>query len=363
MTAQTHQWAAAFKCIRDGGALIRKERGSHAQTTDSRQMLRLSTRISDMMNMKQRVSHRPGGQSRRGLTFLLVLCSLVAATRGGFAQSSDRLPPGFRFLTIGGGARAVGLAETMVADGSDPFVIEYNPAGLAALDRSALSFSHNSFFQDSRGEYISVAGPVGRWACGARIGYMGVDNIPRREGPTEQPLAYYDASNGVFQAAGARTLNEHLSAGVSAAYVLEHIDVRTAQSFVFGLGLQYRQSDRLMFGAAFANLGPQTHFVDRSFRMPDLFRIGATWQHRLGTLRAELVAPDNESARWNFGVEATPDPRLALRAGLKVGYSTQTFAAGFGAHTLNGRIGIDYAFAPYTNDLGSTHRFGLTLRP
>ncbi len=293
---------------------------------------------------------------------LLLNVAILAGTA--HAQSSDRPPAGFRFLTIGGGARAVGLGETMVADFSDPFVMEYNPAGLAALKRTAIAFSHNAYFQDTRGEYVCVGGPIGTWAYGARIGYMGVTGIPRREdSPTDLPLSMYDASSGVFQAACARDLNERFSAGLSAGYALEHIDVSTAQSVVFGLGVRYRQSDRLSFGAALANIGPQAHFVDRDFRMPDLFRLGAIWQHHLGTLRAELLAPDNENARWNFGVEATPDPRLALRAGLKLGYSTQTFSAGFGARTADGRLGVDYAFAPYSDDLGATHRFGLIIRP
>jgi hypothetical protein len=323
----------------------------------------LLARSSDISSMKWIRLHRLNKRPRPAFTGAVILSALIAAASGVYAQGTDRLPAGFRFLTIGGGARAVGLAETMVADGSDPFVIEYNPAGLAALHRTALAFSHNTFFQDSHGEYVSIGGPAGSWAYGARIGYMGIDNIPRREGPSEQPLAYYEASNGVFQAACARKLNERLSAGISAGYVIEHIDVKTAQSFVFGLGLQYRQSDQLAFGAAFANLGPQTHYIERNFRMPDLFRIGAIWQHHLGTLRVELVAPDNENARWNFGIEATPDPRLALRTGLKLGHGTQAFSAGFGARTPDGRFGVDYAFAPYSSDLGSTHRFGLTIRP
>lgn len=325
--------------------------------------MRFLTRSSDISNMKPVRLHGSNERLRRTFTRAVLLWALIAAAVTAHAQDGDRLPPGFRFLTIGGGARAVGLGETMVADGSDPFVTEYNPAGLASLNRAALSFSHNAFFQDSRGEYVCVGGPIGRWAYGARIGYMGVADIPRREGPSEQPLAYYDASNGVFQAACARRLNDRLSAGVSTAYVIEHIDVKTAQSFVFGLGLQYRPNDRLALGAALANLGPQTHYIERDFRMPDLFRIGAAWQHHLGTLRVELLAPDNENARWNFGVEATPDPRLALRAGLKLGYSTQVFSAGFGVRTPDGRFGVDYAFAPYSDDLGSTHRFGLSIRP
>lgn len=310
-----------------------------------------------------KLNHRLRSVSVRTSLAAMMLAPVLGFS-GASAQSGDRPPAGFRFLTIGGGARAVGLGETMVADVSDPFVLEYNPAGLAELHRTAISFSHSAYFQDTRGEYIAVGGPIGRWAYGARIAYMGVSDIPRREdSPTDLPLSMYDASSGVFQTACARGINDKVSAGISVGYVLEHIDISTAQSVVFGLGVHYRQSERLTFGAALSNLGPQAHFIDRDFRMPDLFRLGATWQDRLGTVRAELLAPDNENARWSFGVEATPDPRLALRAGLKLGYSTQTFSAGFGAHTADGRLGVDYAFAPYSDDLGSTHRFGLTIRP
>lgn len=296
--------------------------------------------------------------SLAGLLLILAVWCDVAS-----AQNSVPSNAGFRFLTVGGGARAVGLAETMVADGSDPFVLEYNPAGLASLERSAVSFSHSDLYFDSRGEYVSAGVPHGPWAVGGRVGYVGSDDFPLRTGPSVEPLGYYDASSGVFQGALARRVSKQVSIGVSGAYVIEHIDNNTAQGSVFGFGMRYKQSERLVVGASFVNLGPSAHFIERDFSMPNRFQVGGSYKLHDVSLRGQLVAPDNENAKWHFGAEATPDPHFALRAGVKLGYDTQVFAAGFGVKTPDGRFGIDYAYAPYNTDIGATHRYGVTIRP
>lgn len=287
------------------------------------------------------------------------LCTGEAA----FSQSTPADPTGFRFLTIGGGARAVALGETMVADGGDAFATEYNPAGLVAARQLTMSFSHNVFFQDTRGEYLAAAIPVNQWAFGARLGYLGTGDIPRRSGPSEVPLGYYDAASGVLQGAVARVVDDRLSIGLSAAFVLEHIESETANSVILGIGARYRAHQNFHIGMSFANVGPKAKFDQREFGMPNQVRFGGIWSHDRLSVRGEMLAAENETMRWNFGSEFTPDPRLALRAGIRLGYDTQTFSAGAGLRTPDQRIGIDYAFAPYSDDLGSTHRFGLTLLP
>jgi hypothetical protein len=253
----------------------------------------------------------------------------------------------------------------MVSDVSadDPFVLEYNPAGLSALDKTTVAFSHNQFFLDTRGEYVTVGIPSGLWAFGARTGYFGSDDFPLRTGPTPEPLGFFGASSGVFQGAVARRVGRNLAFGVSAAYVLEHIYSSTAHGAIFGAGIHYQRSPSLALGASFVNIGPETHFIERDFRMPVRFLLGGSWLYRYMTLRGELVAPDNENVKWHFGTEVTPDPRLSLRAGVKIGYDTHVFAAGLGVRTPDGRLEVNYAFAPYNTDFGSTHRYGLTVRP
>lgn len=291
------------------------------------------------------------------------MSALLALPTPASAQFEATDPTGFRFLTIGGGARAVAMAEAMVADAEDPFATEYNPAGLVGIPKTVLSFAHNVFFQDSRGEYIAVAVPYQKWSFGARVAYLGTGDIPLRTGPSQDPLGYYDASSGVFQAAVGRVVDDRLSVGLSAAYVLEHIESETAQNAILGLGARYKMHRNFHFGIAFTNVGPKAKFIEREFKMPNRVHVGGAWSREQLSLRGEFLAAEDENLHWHFGSEYTPDPRLALRAGVRLGYDTQTFSAGAGIRTADQRFGVDYAFAPYSDDLGSTHRFGLTVRP
>jgi len=301
----------------------------------------------------------PGVTRLRGV--VLVLTALASWSVS--AYGIDETPTGLAFLTIGGGARAVGLAETMVADDQDAFVTEYNPAALVDITRFAVSFAHGTFYQDTRGEYAASAVPLRAWSIGVRMGYVGTSDLPLRTGPSDQPLGLYDASNVIFQGAVARTVDDRLAVGLSTAYVAQHINLETAQGFVLGVGLRYRLRHNITVGTAFVNVGPPIKFVDRKFRMPNLFRFGGRWMIGRASARAEFVTADNDNVKWHLGSEVAIDPRLSLRAGVRFGYDTQMFNAGFGVRTPDGRFGVDYAFAPYTDELGATHRFGLTVRP
>jgi long-subunit fatty acid transport protein len=151
--------------------------------------------------------------------------------------------------------------------------------------------------------------------------------------------------------------------GLSAAYVTEHIDLETAQGFVLGIGLRYRLNQNITIGTAFLNVGPPVSFVERDLGMPNQLRFGGRWQIGPASARVELAAADNDNVKWHFGGEYLIDPRLVVRGGLRLGYDTQTVNAGFGVRTPDQRFGVDYAYAPYGEDLGATHRFGLTIRP
>jgi hypothetical protein len=195
------------------------------------------------------------------------------------------------------------------------------------------------------------------------MAYLGTGDIPKRTGPSTDPIGYYDAASGVIQGAVARVVDDRLSLGLSAGFALEHIESETAHSAIFGLGAHYRVHRNVKIGMSFTNVGPTAKFIDQDFRMPNQMRFGGIWSDARLSLRGELLASEDEKLRWHFGSEFTPDPRLAIRAGARIGYDTQTFSAGAGLRTSNQRIGIDYAFAPYSDDLGSTHRFGLVVHP
>ena len=107
-----------------------------------------------------------------------------------------------------------------------------------------------------------------------------------------------------------------------------------------------------------------------SYKLPSQFRLGGAYTTPVWTARVELVSPNNESAKVHFGGEYGFDiptgnsgkiqsASFVARAGYAAGYDTRSWSAGFGIGV--NRFEFDYAFVPYDDDLGDTHRFGLLI--
>jgi len=61
----------------------------------------------------------------------------------------------------------------------------------------------------------------------------------------------------------------------------------------------------------------------------------------------------------NAGLELLLKQRLALRAGYQTGWDEKGVHAGLGL--AFSRYAIDYAFVPFGADLGTSHRFSISL--
>jgi len=297
---------------------------------------------------------------------LLILSGGEAVWGGtGYRQS------GAKFLTLGGGGRAMAMAESYVTENSDPFTVFYNPAALAGQGPFRLGLAHNSYFQDAHGEYVAMSIPSGRWGFGVGLQFFAVNDIPYRTGPTTLPLSEFDAGDALIQVAGAYRVNDRVSVGLAAKGIFEKIDSEVANGVAFDLGGLYQLNDRIAFGAAFNHLGPEISYADKSDKLPSTFRLGGGYSTADWTVRGELVSPNNESGKFHVGAEyvfvlpAEGAPTIlanafiAPRAGYAFGYDTRSWSVGFGIGV--GRVAVDYAFVPFDDDLGDTHRFGLVF--
>jgi len=278
---------------------------------------------------------------------------------------------GAKFLTLGGGGRAMAMAESYVTENSDPFTVFYNPAALTGQGLWRLGLAHNSYFQNAHGEYVAMSIPSGRWGFGVGLQFFAVNDIPFRTGPTEQPLSEFDASDALIQMAGAYRVTDRVSVGLAAKGVFEKIDSEVANGVAFDLGGLFQVNDRIAFGAAFNHLGPDISYADESDKLPTTFRLGGGYSTADWTVRGELVSPNNESGKFHLGAEyvfvipsegaptVLANAFIAPRAGYAFGYDTRSWAVGFGIGV--DRVAVDYAFVPYDDDLGDTHRFGLVF--
>jgi hypothetical protein len=270
---------------------------------------------------------------------------------------------GMSFLKIGVGSRYTAMGETSVAFVDDAFSPFWNPAGLSGVEATDVAFSHAAWFQDVRGEYVAASVPLGRVRLGLFGAYGSVGGIEKRgDVPTSEPLFTFSAHESIFGVAVASHVARGIDAGASVRWVYEKIDVDDASAFALDIGLRWAVLPGLTVGGAVQHFGTEPTFVSESFSLPLTVRVGGAWRPSLSSVFDFLFATDvvmvrDEDAVVNLGGEAWYAGTLALRGGYCFGHDTRSLSGGAGLSWR--RFRFDYAFVPYGDDLGGTHRFSL----
>jgi hypothetical protein len=151
-------------------------------------------------------------------------------------------------------------------------------------------------------------------------------------------LGSYTANAYALGLTYARSLTEKFSMGVTAKYVRETIDQYYADNFVFDLGFIYLTGfESLRIAAYLQNFGLETAYVGDKFRMPQILKMGISYDvigelqssERL-TLLAEAVHPSDAGERVHVGLEGVLLGSVILRGGYKFGYDDEDFTLGVG---------------------------------
>ncbi len=170
-------------------------------------------------------------------------------------QSSGQTPKySNEFLSIGVGARALGMSNAFVSVAGDATAGYWNPAGLLQIESNLqVALMHTEYFAGiAQYDYGSLAFNTDEnSALGFSYLRFGVDDIPDTSEliDSEGNINYdrirsFSASDNAFILSYARRINENLDIGVNAKVIR-----RTAGSFAgawgFGLdaGVQYRMND------------------------------------------------------------------------------------------------------------------------
>jgi len=80
-------------------------------------------------------------------------------------------------LRVGFGARAAALGDGYVGLSDDAGALWWNPGGLAQLDHSEVSFSHQAWFGGIWDEYLGLAYARQKCVLGGSLTYSGVGDI------------------------------------------------------------------------------------------------------------------------------------------------------------------------------------------
>ncbi|MEZ5358339.1 MAG: PorV/PorQ family protein [Candidatus Zixiibacteriota bacterium] len=280
---------------------------------------------------------------------LVLLCLPLAASETGMIHLLN--------LT---GARQVAMGEVANLHDPDPFNLEYNPATITGLEHGRAGFSHNEFFLNWSTNSLAIIFPAAGYDFGVHLRVSSIGDIEARdETPTTDPLYLFDATDFSGKAFIAKAVTPRLHIGASAGLLLEKIDVHRATALALGLGAVYKLDNGLAFHGSMANIGGDFSYISQKQSTPKIFRAGAGYHRKDLTLSADYVNIKSGDGHIHVGGEYFIDEMLFVRAGYQTGYDTRDISAGAGFVYNNLRI--DYAFVPYKNDLGTTHRFALTI--
>lgn len=298
------------------------------------------------------------------LTFLAVFfllfsfCSLF---------SQDAGESGLAFLKVGVGSRGAALGEAYSALVDEPAALYWNPAGLAAVKGTHLTFTHLSWLGNINHEFAAVAFPGFGGTIGLGAIMQTIPGIQIRTKPTEEPIGTFDAQDLAVVLAFGRQWRPNLAAGFSVKYLYEKIYLNSATGFAVDLGgLWQTPLAHLKLGVTLQNLGSASALRNDDIKLPALVRLGGAYALPIsaGENQLALVAEHIRFLRGGDGNSAGAEflfrKALALRAGYQFNRENRSVTGGFG--TAFGRYQLDYGYAPFANDLGNAHRFSVEVK-
>ncbi len=309
---------------------------------------------------------------------LLLATTLLAPIASAYEPGTS----GLLFLRLGVSERAVAMGEAYTALATDATALYWNPAGLASVSNTQLHLMHNEWISSVRQEFVGLAHPtrLGTFAIG--VTGLTMDDMERRDDlPSSVPLGHFSAFDLAVHGGYGRELLENLELGFAVKWIYSRLDEENAKGYLIDMGLRHESViPGITLAATLMHFGSKFSYLDEEFDAPRTIKLGAAWSRSLGrggdsalNLAYDLLLlsdSDTESdadlgeskslnARHHMGLEYDHQHLAALRFGYKVGYDSQ--ALSFGAGVRWQQFQFDYAFLPVDNDLGNSHRMGITL--
>jgi len=308
----------------------------------------------------------------------LVVTGLMLPTMAGAADIFEKVGTfDGQFLKITVGARAAGMGNAFVAIADDATALYWNAAGIARIetDKSQLSLNHAGWLADMSSDQIGYVFHLKRipGAFGVHVRSLSMDPMTEttayQPDPIEGTGRTFDAGMMSAGITYARSFTDKFSAGVTGNFIHEGLAEFSQQCYAFDIGTLYDVGVYGMkIGMTISNIGSQIDFIDKSARIPSIFRVGSSVailnqanQKLVGSL--EFSHPPDNAERLNVGAEYAFKNFAFIRGGYNINYDAEGLAGGAGFHfpvSVAGEANLDYAYTDM-KDLGGVHRFSLTF--
>ena len=279
---------------------------------------------------------------------------------------------GAQFLELGVSARAVGMGDAFLSVCDDASAVYYNPAGLTQLlDRQAL-FTHVSYPADITYDFIGVGYPTPRWGGVWGVGFLMLNAGDMPFTPYDvglEPSQTFTCKEYALSFSYARSLTDRFNVGVTLKIIDQLYDTERATGWAADVGTLYDTGFKgFKIGMVVTNFGPDLSMIDESYPLPMNFRFGGVFDlYRRGDHSAVLAAegshPNDNSEKFNSGVEYWYKDRFSLRLGNHFEYDSGGLSAGGGARfSLSEAYQLNFDYGYHDMDwLESMHRFTVGL--
>lgn len=305
-----------------------------------------------------------------------------------------------QFLKIEPSARVVGIGNAGASLSGEISNIFYNPASLGRLQSNDVQFTFNKWLADITYNYMAAGFKVegiGSFAIVGTVlnsGEMDVRTVEKPLGTGER-FTVNDLALGIGYGL---MLTDRVSVGVQVNYITESIWHSSINTFGMNFGVQYQViGGGLTIGASVSNFGSQASYEGRdlylnydfdpkkfgdndklpaefqteSYRLPTLFRAGASYQFEFSDnykllIAADALHPNDNSESINFGGELNLLNLFSVRGGYRNIFLPDAeggLVLGGGVKTDIGgayNIRFDYAYADYGR-LEEAHRLTLSI--
>lgn len=304
------------------------------------------------------------------ITYILALIYFVTAPALAQTFKSDVSKRGTTaapFLSVGQGARSIGMGSAFAGTVNDVSAIYWNPAGLTKAQGIQMMFDHTMWIANVRYNFVAASvnlqdmGAIGLSIISSDVGDMRVTTVESPDGTGET----FSATDLAISLAYAMQLTDNFSIGFNPKYIYQGIWKMNASAFALDMGVQYvTPFDGAILAMSISNFGTKVQLLGNSnlvlydmdpsntgdngklpayletnqWSLPLNFRVGVSYDpvrsemHKL-TVAVDAKHPSDDYESLNLGAEYTFDNFVFIRGGFKSMFqqdSEESFALGFG---------------------------------
>ncbi|MHB9156181.1 MAG: PorV/PorQ family protein [Endomicrobiales bacterium] len=308
--------------------------------------------------------------------FQISLCAPLYCFDLGFAKEDGGQPGAF--LSYGAGARSLGMGKTFTGVADDASAAYWNPAGLVQLEKREITALYASLYEKTGYSFLAYAQqaeipglPRSRGALGIAVVNLNSSGFQLRD-EFNNEAGEGSANESALLVSYGKTVWKNLSAGVSLKAVNQNAGGKAGTGYGMDGGILYADQRGtahgplapLSIGLCVQNIvAPRITLVRVTDQYPLTVVLGAGYRFCNDALLLALDVNKTEKRDYkvHFGGEYKLIDMLSIRAGI----DETELTSGLGFTWLG--YSLDYAFAYHdawgaAEDLGISHRFGLTAR-